>query len=50
MGIKMTTDDVSEIHFGLRLFDRDAVHAYCENIMRVLSGLWNCSTRGVSVE
>ena len=26
---KMITDDAMEVHFGFRLFDRAADHAYC---------------------
>ena len=27
----MITDDAMEVHFGLRLLDRAADHAYCHN-------------------
>ena len=27
----MITDDATEVHFGLRLLDRVADHAYCHN-------------------
>ena len=27
----MRTDDAMEVHFGYRLFDRAADHAYCHN-------------------
>ena len=27
----MITDDAMEVHFGLRILDRAAVHAYCHN-------------------
>ena len=27
----MITDDAMKVHFGLRLLDRAAAHAYCHN-------------------
>ena len=31
MRMRMITDDAMEVHFGLRLLDRAADHAYCHN-------------------
>ena len=42
----MITDDAMEVHFGLRLLDRAADHAYCHNYP-VLTRPGNCGTCSV---
>ena len=42
----MITDDAMEVHFGLRLLDRAADHAYCQ-IIPVLTRSGNCGTCSV---
>ena len=39
----MITDDAMEVHFGLRLLDRAADHAYCHKYP-VLTRPRNCGT------
>ena len=38
MRMKMITDDAMKVHFGLRLPDRAADHAYCHNYPGVNQG------------
>ena len=37
MRMRMITDDAMKVHFGLRLLDRAAAHAYCHNYSGVKS-------------